>query len=589
MTQPKRPVNRIFPGNLTAKAAYNVTGNPPSTRPESGVSNCFPGLEYDHRNLDRRFFPGLVIAFASAGDPSTAIRQGARVIEVDTGDPGLRPTDPSAQALVPALRQALNDLSGRLDDATLWFVSTIEQDGVTIALVDDQKAPLDGSIIWRLVRSLRPGPVTIVVEQRSQSPAPADGATAGTIELAGWRRRYTDATTGVIDMSFQPGELTQSLCSPWMHDFRDCSCTYWASNHPDIVLAPLPPGDTTLPGGEPDDPISLTRLGWLRDPRLPELSAQAGRTQGVDRPFEISYYEINSDWQDLAVVLENREVDDLYFPRSRAADNANPFPTSEELLDHIRRLAGLEHLVALLYLYARFSLLDRGQAEAFARDQGRWPTLPDDVEFARHVLLEVATGEMQHLRWANQLLWGLAEATHQPYHPVIVPPALVIPTAAAGRPAELAPLTPATLAQFIDIERSSSFIDGQYARVTATLRQSGYPPNLYQLAANIVEEGEQHFLHFLDVQRILAGYGDNRPVYLRSVEPGDPADPEVAGALAVYQGITDDLITGYGFGDRQNQRDLATARALMFDLQDKAERLATKGVGIPFLSLFASS
>ena len=61
-------INKILPRNLTARAAYNVPGNPPSTRPESGVANCYPGLEYDHRNLDRRFFPGLVFEFVSQGD-----------------------------------------------------------------------------------------------------------------------------------------------------------------------------------------------------------------------------------------------------------------------------------------------------------------------------------------------------------------------------------------------------------------------------------------------------------------------------------------------------------------------------------------
>ena len=30
-----------------------VTGNPVTTRLEGGVGNCFPGLEFDHRNLDR--------------------------------------------------------------------------------------------------------------------------------------------------------------------------------------------------------------------------------------------------------------------------------------------------------------------------------------------------------------------------------------------------------------------------------------------------------------------------------------------------------------------------------------------------------
>ena len=34
------------------------------------MGNCFPGLEYDHRNLDRRFLPGLLVEFVSADDLS---------------------------------------------------------------------------------------------------------------------------------------------------------------------------------------------------------------------------------------------------------------------------------------------------------------------------------------------------------------------------------------------------------------------------------------------------------------------------------------------------------------------------------------
>src|SRR5688572_4605352 len=54
---------KIFPRNLTAYADYNVKGNPPISRPESGVDNCFPGLEFDQRNLEEKFFPGLKFEF----------------------------------------------------------------------------------------------------------------------------------------------------------------------------------------------------------------------------------------------------------------------------------------------------------------------------------------------------------------------------------------------------------------------------------------------------------------------------------------------------------------------------------------------
>ena len=32
-----------------------------------------------------------------------------------------------------------------------------------------------------------------------------------------------------------PGELTQSLCSPWQNDYRECGCYYWAASRPDYV------------------------------------------------------------------------------------------------------------------------------------------------------------------------------------------------------------------------------------------------------------------------------------------------------------------------------------------------------------------
>jgi hypothetical protein len=193
---------------------------------------------------------------------------------------------------------------------------------------------------------------------------------------------------------------------------------------------------------------------------------------------------------------------------------------------------------------------------------------------------------MQHLRAANQLLWGLAEHTGHRPPPAVVPPASTLP-GAEGKPrapAVLAPLTLDTVQLFIDIERASAFIDGQYAQVVATLKQRGYPPHLFQLAATIADEGEQHFLHFRDIHRVLAPYAtDHHPVYLRNVEPGDPTRPDVAAALDVYDDILDKLIIGYQRDDVAHQKSLADARALMFDLRDKAETLAKDGVGIPFL------
>jgi len=86
-------IPKIVPLNLTARAAMQVVGNPVSTRMESGVGNCYPGLEFDHRNLDRRFFPGLVFEFTDFGP---------QLVAVDLNDPDLDPKSPLGKKLAAA-------------------------------------------------------------------------------------------------------------------------------------------------------------------------------------------------------------------------------------------------------------------------------------------------------------------------------------------------------------------------------------------------------------------------------------------------------------------------------------------------------
>ena len=60
------PADKLQPRNRTARLAQaRAAGNPVTTELESGVGNCFPGLEADLRNLERRFFPYLAVDFTS--------------------------------------------------------------------------------------------------------------------------------------------------------------------------------------------------------------------------------------------------------------------------------------------------------------------------------------------------------------------------------------------------------------------------------------------------------------------------------------------------------------------------------------------
>src|SRR6266851_7453994 len=61
------PPPKLLPRNVSARrkgrdpasATRTTSGNPVSTRLEAGIGNCYPGLECDLRNLERRFFPFL--------------------------------------------------------------------------------------------------------------------------------------------------------------------------------------------------------------------------------------------------------------------------------------------------------------------------------------------------------------------------------------------------------------------------------------------------------------------------------------------------------------------------------------------------
>jgi Ferritin-like len=575
---------KIFPRNLTARAAYRVTGNPDSTRLESGVGNCFPGLEYDHRNLDRRFMPGLTFEFISNDPtPTLALTRGARLVAQDLRDPGFTP----ATTASTEERTALNTLRAQINAARFdpdtqgWFISAITQGGVRIVLAstndDGDVVPFDGLQVWRLVRSIEPGAVEIELTARTM---PANTPLPQPVTLQGWRRHYTDPTTGVFSSAYRPGELTQSLCSPWQHDFRDCGCFYWASNHPDVVQVEDLPGDPILSGGESADPgRALTRVRWLRSDRSPDRTSEARESYRLNRPAEMDHYEINLRWQELLMILGNKEVSSTYRPRPQ--DSATPYTSADEMAQHIFELATLEHVLTLEYLYAYFSIHTPAEIPAGPQAQ----ILREDVQFLRHFVLLVAVSEMQHLRWANQLLWELREGGFidpKKYGPSLgVSPTVPVSEAGGTRPRALRPLTLATLKDFIAVERPSGQIEGQYSHVVATLRMDKkYPESLFQLASRIVNDGQQHFLRFRDLQSVMIQYKGTP--WLRTVAVGSGDDAEVAVALKSYFDLIRNLRLAYATGSVTDRMHVTAARDAMDKLQTQSEALAAKGLGVPY-------
>jgi hypothetical protein len=589
-------MNKIQPRNLPAKRLERlVVGNPVTTRLEDGVANCYPGLEYDHRNLDRRFFPGLIFSFV---DPSAADDHiGAHVDAVDPYDPALYPA--VGDASVPdyerrhaaRLASQLGGSTGTQLQSGDWYIASITQRGTTIELTDPTTKPrtnLAGGTVWRMVRMLEPAEVTIVLEQRRPVPhGKRAGEKPATVTLNGWRRRFIDTATGLLSAAYSPGELGQSLCSPWMHDFRDCACNYWAANHPDIVYPAIPLGDQTLGTENLSDPLlANVRVDWLRADRFASGDVQAPGTYDGVRDAQIDHYEINRRWQDLDFVLGNRESSGFFRPNE--AIDVKPFESPLDLANHLVLSASLEHVLALEYLYARYSI--KGPAE-LARASS---DLLDFAEYARHELLAIAVGEMRHLRWANELLWTMQRSKLLPAGFTL--PALGVATAiplgndAQGKPqstpAALRNLDASALDVYIAGERPSGALDGLYSRVVATLRHPGnnYPAGMLALTEQIVADGVNHFLTFEQLKSLGAPYANpnGAPAYSRKLTKAQPGDKSVAPALDAYATILADLHRGYSGGDVEDRKYIPAARDAMNALDTMADALGAKGVGIPF-------
>jgi len=342
-------VVKLLPRNATAlrktqdstRAPRLVAGNSVATRLESGVGNCFPGLECDLRNLERRFFPFLEV---DLGDTSID------VISVDLVAARSAASRGEIEASALAVYRTLaRDLAARRQ----WGIIRVKGTFGPLGSLDVVISALSGTSAganrlppdaWTAVRLLSEGTdVEIELQQ--------GGRRGRRLTLRGKRSRYLDDNGSLAEM-FMPGELTQSLCSPWTHDFRDCGCFYWASNHPDVALPPLP-------STAPPDPAWGRAAPWERAERSLEAPPPPA-TAMAPTPVELRHYDINLKWQTLNFVLEGRE---RLAPYAQQQFVGRPFASDGELERNLRYAAGVELAVIQEYLAAAYSLKPAGCCE----------------------------------------------------------------------------------------------------------------------------------------------------------------------------------------------------------------------------------
>jgi len=536
------PDDKLLPRNRTARLAQVLAaGNPVVVELESGVGNCFPGLELDARNLDRRFFPYVTVDFIGGQIAVAEVALERATQELPAGP------------LLDGLRRVATEAPGT------WQVTRLAGDfagfgrsSFRVPLASTDQSPPDA---WTAVRLLRP---STDVELTLRRPG-----LAAMLTLSAPRESYL-GDDGAFAAMFEPGELTQSMCSPWTHDFRDCGCFYWASNHPDIVLPALPPGV------EADDPDWGTRTLWLRSNR------QGGPppAPNPEHSGEMAHLEINARWQELDVALDGRELRVPYAPTAVAG-----VPLARERLEPaLRYAAGVELAVMLEYLTAVYSV---------DRNAGRpGSALRDDGRAARGELLRVAIGEMRHLRMVNDLLSDLHRATGAPgpFRPALgVATVVPAPPGAPPRPVRFRPLTPEVLTEFVQIEAPSLTVDGLYVSILATFERDG-PERSAALVRSIMADGADHFATFTAIQEWL-GRHQGTPYLLPLTDP-PAAAPGLRTLQQRYEQVLGLLLRGYTRGIPAGAADIAAARQAMLGasgVKGACEALAQQG----FLAVFS--
>ena len=597
---------KIFPRNLTARAAYVVRGNPVVSRPESGADNSHPGLEFDQRNIDRGFFPGLLFDFH--------FDTGARLTKVFSPWLELEKTQDNR-----------NDLEARPRDFCLWYVCGRfgdQADDLTIA----DLYGLDSYDVLRRVHDLEPGPLAIVIgldpermkldqawlavakkdllplvaplmakpEERKEALRALEEQLAGQERLVTFRdgqgnlqgavlvsarASYLNGE-GVIDLQVaEPGALTQSLCSPWQWDFQDCGCYYWAASRPDIVTASGGNGkpqkvnflrkrpDSQPAGGASDSAPSIP-LSW---------SAWMDANSIVSQPWMLQ------GWESLPLVIDDRETTRF---------EAGPPPSMTDLwdrrtvVDQLKHLAAVEHALCVKFLYAHYSV-------KVADDK------PELAEVA-HEVRSIAIDEMHHFRWVNEALQMLRTTPVFDRADKLSAPPGGFKKQQYQTDLTLEALTPESVQRFIEIERPSRKDDpdeiaGLYTHILLSLqnhqdRKTEYPADvcqrLQEIVKLIIDEGGEHFYRMERVQESLQRLAPEQ--YLAFSGPPSAQSPDSEwGRLQIlgdhyYQLLLEALEQAFLEPPQTRGEMIGQARRVMHNLDEVGRLLARQGQGLLF-------
>jgi hypothetical protein len=227
-----RPPATLRPRNLSAQIGYKAAGNPISSRPETSVANCCPGLEVDFRAVWRRMFKGIVLREydnlvveldPGLTDPQKLAVRGQRLLRVRLPDSG------RAVLMMTTIRgPAASDPDAEITLSTQFNPNGLAALEWSNALAHVLHESQGKTVTCDFTKNLTTDQAEL------QQPWNDDPDTYVSVEFE--VRSFFEEGSAVISRALaDAGELTQGLCSPWQNDYRECSCYYWASARPDYI------------------------------------------------------------------------------------------------------------------------------------------------------------------------------------------------------------------------------------------------------------------------------------------------------------------------------------------------------------------
>jgi hypothetical protein len=238
---PAPAASYLQPLNRTAQLHFRARGNPPSTQPDSAISNAYPGLEMDYRNVWRRILEGIVLHESFN-----------MVVEVERKE------------LQQLLGKVLFTIDGQPVTATVTGPDNTGKTGPLADSFKDTSMALEWSNALAAVWAGRQGSLVPCVFRS------LDGNQELREHFLRVRPFFEAGSATIARQIAEPGDLTQSLCAPWQNDYRECACFYWAASRPDYVNV------ETRPDG------SSAGHNWMQK----------------DRKAATAKVYINDDWQD---------------------------------------------------------------------------------------------------------------------------------------------------------------------------------------------------------------------------------------------------------------------------------------------------